>query len=100
MSTIYLRLTYTMKYFLSLLHQENDVILGDNILFHVSELGKKPPTFADSSAIAQEILDSGYEFDVGKIIYNKFLWVIDWFDSVSTTISSCSSVRLWNLDFN
>ena len=48
------------------------LLLGKNILFHVSELGKKPPTFADSSAIAQEILDSGYEFDVGKMIYNKF----------------------------
>ena len=48
------------------------LLLGKNILFHVSELGKKPPTFADSSAIAQEILDSGYEFDVGKMIYNRF----------------------------
>lgn len=45
---------------------------GKNILFHVAELGKKAPVFADSSAIAQEILDSGYEFDVGKMVYNKF----------------------------
>lgn len=49
---------------------------GKNILFHVSELGKKPPTFADSSTIAQEILDSGYEFDVGKMIYNRFQSVV------------------------
>lgn len=48
------------------------IFSGENILFHVSELGKKPPVFADSSAIAQEILDSGFEFDVGKMIYNKF----------------------------
>lgn len=47
-------------------------LLGKNILFHVTELGKKPPTFADASAIGQEILDSGYEFDVGKMVYNKF----------------------------
>ena len=54
------------------LYYRNLLFLGKNILFHVSELGKKPPTFADSSTIAQEILDCGYEFDVGKIIYNKF----------------------------
>lgn len=51
---------------------------GENILFHVSELGKKPPVFADSSAIAQEILDSGFEFDVGKMIYNKFNSVVSY----------------------
>ena len=45
---------------------------NQNILFHVSEVGKKAPTFADATAVAQEILASGYEFNTGNIFFNVF----------------------------
>jgi len=45
---------------------------GKNILFSVNEVGKKNVTFGDASSIAIEILGSGYEFDSGQILYNKF----------------------------
>ncbi|KAI9226782.1 MAG: ATP synthase F1, gamma subunit [Piptocephalis tieghemiana] len=37
-----------------------------------NQLGKGSPTFAESSAIADEILESGIEFDQAKIVYNHF----------------------------
>lgn len=36
------------------------------------EVGRKPPTFGDASVIALELLNSGYEFDEGSIIFNRF----------------------------
>ena len=45
---------------------------GNNILFSVNDIGKKSFTFIDAAEIANEILSSGYEFDSGEIIYNKF----------------------------
>jgi F-type H+-transporting ATPase subunit gamma len=35
-------------------------------------VGRKPPTFGDASVIALELLNSGYEFDEGSIIFNQF----------------------------
>ena len=46
--------------------------LADNILAHMSEMGRKPPIFEEAAFIAEQVLDSGYEFDVGEICYNKF----------------------------
>jgi len=45
---------------------------GKSILFSVNDVGKKNITFGDASAIANEILNSGYEFDSGQILYNRF----------------------------
>lgn len=41
-------------------------------LLSSNEVGRLPPTFAESSFVAQEILNSGYEYDVASIYYNKF----------------------------
>ena len=38
----------------------------------MNELGRKPPMFEEASFIAEQILDSGYEFDSGELMYNKF----------------------------
>lgn len=38
----------------------------------MSEMGRKPPIFEEAAFIAEQVLDSGYEFDVGEICYNKF----------------------------
>ena len=35
-------------------------------------------TFKDASAIAQAVLDSGYNFEGGKIVYNKFRSVVSY----------------------
>jgi len=50
----------------------------DNILFQVTEVGKKAPSFADATAVAQEILSSGYEFDSGNIFFNIFKSVVSY----------------------
>lgn len=47
-------------------------VYAKNVLFSVNDVGKKTLTFADASAISNQILASGYEFDSGEIIYNKF----------------------------
>uniref|UniRef100_A0A803TV87 F-ATPase gamma subunit n=1 Tax=Anolis carolinensis TaxID=28377 RepID=A0A803TV87_ANOCA len=51
---------------------------GKNFLFNFKEIGRKPPTFGDASIIALELLNSGYEFDEGSVIYNRFRSVISY----------------------
>jgi F-type H+-transporting ATPase subunit gamma len=43
-----------------------------NILLSVNEIGKRSVVFGDASAIAQQLLQSGFEFDSAEIVYNKF----------------------------
>merc|ERR1712180_374344 len=45
---------------------------GPHILCAFNELGRKPPLFEEASFIAEQIVESGYEFDVCKVLYNKF----------------------------
>lgn len=54
---------------------------GKNIIMSFTDYGKKPPVFEDSVAVAKAILDSGYEFDKGILLYNRFKSVV----SYSTT---------------
>lgn len=49
-----------------------------NILFSVNEIGKKNICFLDASVIANEVLNSGFEFDSGEILYNRFKSVISY----------------------
>jgi len=51
---------------------------GKHLLLNCKEVGRKPPTFTDASIIATEILNSGYEFEAGSLIYNKFRSVISY----------------------
>ncbi len=44
----------------------------NNVVMHFADIGKKPPSFAEASFIAQEILNSGFEYDSAEIVYNKF----------------------------
>lgn len=48
----------------------------DNILMMFNDFGKKPPQFGDALIVASNILDSGYEFDRGVILYNQFRTVV------------------------
>ena len=49
-----------------------DYFVGTKILMHMSETGRKPPIFSEAAFIAGEIIDSGLEFDAGKMFYNHF----------------------------
>lgn len=51
---------------------------GEHIMLNCKEVGRKPPTFTDASIIASELLNSGYEFDQGSVIYNRFKSVISY----------------------
>ena len=50
-----------------------------NILMHFTSIGKKPPVFMEASFIAQQILDSGVEYDSVELIYNRFKYVCKYF---------------------
>lgn len=43
-----------------------------NILLSVNEIGKRSLVFGDASAIAQQLINSGFEYDAADIVYNKF----------------------------
>lgn len=43
-----------------------------NLLLSVNEIGKRPIVFNDASAIAQQLISSGFEYDTADIVYNKF----------------------------
>lgn len=49
-----------------------------HILFQVGEVGRKAATFEDAAAIASEIINSGYDFGQGKIIFNRFKSVVSY----------------------
>ncbi|KAG8005506.1 ATP synthase subunit gamma [Nibea albiflora] len=53
--------------------------VGDKLrgLLH-RKVGRKPPTFADASIVATELMNSGYEFDQGSVIFNRFRSVISY----------------------
>jgi F-type H+-transporting ATPase subunit gamma len=43
-----------------------------NILMLFNDFGKRPPQFGDAIKVANAILESGYEFEEGILIYNRF----------------------------
>lgn len=49
-----------------------------NIMVVFSDYGKKPPTFDDATAVADYVINSGYEFEKGHIIYNRFKSVVSY----------------------
>lgn len=53
-------------------------IFAKNIIFVGNEIGRLPPTFLDASRIANTILNSGYDFTHGRIVYNKFKSVVSY----------------------
>jgi len=50
----------------------------ENIEGQVKEYGRKPPTFDDASAVANMVLECGFEFDKGILLYNKFKSVVSY----------------------
>ncbi|KAL4669887.1 hypothetical protein H8959_008441 [Pygathrix nigripes] len=61
----------------------------------------KPPTFGDASVIALELLNSGYEFDEGSIIFNRFRSLISYKTEEKpifalNTIASAESMSIYD----
>merc|ERR1712018_237855 len=53
-------------------------LFAKNILCVGSEIGRLPPQFGDASKIASAILNSGFEYDMGKLYYNQFRSVVSY----------------------
>ncbi|KHN78215.1 ATP synthase subunit gamma, mitochondrial [Toxocara canis] len=53
-------------------------LYAKDVLFTGNDIGRQPPTFEDASIAAAAILNSGYKFDHGQIIYNKFKTVVSY----------------------
>jgi len=53
-------------------------LFAKNIIAVGNEIGRLPPQFGDASKIANTILTCGYEFDVGKLVYNRFGSVVSY----------------------
>ncbi|VDD80325.1 unnamed protein product [Mesocestoides corti] len=51
---------------------------SQHFLMSFTEVGKRPPTFADASLIAQALLDCEFKFDKASLLYNKFKSVISY----------------------
>jgi len=51
---------------------------ADKILFSAKEIGRKVSTFEDAGKVAEQILDCGYKYDVGSIVYNRFKSVVSY----------------------
>merc|ERR1712198_797234 len=50
----------------------------DQILMVGSEIGRLPPQFGDASKIANAILNCGFEFDKGKMLFNRYNSVVSY----------------------
>jgi F-type H+-transporting ATPase subunit gamma len=51
---------------------------GKNILAAYSDFGKKPPSFEDATTVADFIINCGFTFERGLIVYNKFKSVVSY----------------------
>jgi len=64
---------------------------GPQMVMVGSEIGRLPPQFGDAALIANAILNCGYEFDTGKLVYNYYKSVVS-YDTTSIPIFSQDTV--------
>lgn len=67
-------------------------LFADKFVFVANELGRTPPTFLDAAEIAKSILQSGFDFSHGSIVYNKFRSVVS-YSCATLPIFSVKSVE-------
>merc|ERR1711935_512501 len=53
-------------------------LFAKNILSVGSEIGRLPPQFGDASKIASAILNAGFEYDAGKMLFNRYKSVVSY----------------------
>ncbi|XP_064632409.1 ATP synthase subunit gamma, mitochondrial-like [Lineus longissimus] len=51
---------------------------GKHILSTITNIGKKPSSYADAALIANQVLTSGFEYDFGQMYYNIFKTVVSY----------------------
>ncbi|GFQ78317.1 ATP synthase subunit gamma, mitochondrial [Trichonephila clavata] len=49
-----------------------------NIMSVFSDYGKKPPTFEDATTVADYVINCGFQFERGIILYNRFKSVVSY----------------------
>ncbi|KAM4853114.1 LOW QUALITY PROTEIN: ATP synthase subunit gamma, mitochondrial-like [Thomomys bottae] len=74
---------------------------SDKFLVTFKDVGRKPPTFGDVSVIALALLNSGYEFEEGSIIFSRFRSVISYKTEENPifsldTIASAESMSIYD----
>jgi len=73
----------------------------NQILMVGSEIGRMPPQFGDASKVANAILTSGFEFDSGKMLYNKYNSVVSYTTTEipifsQDTISNAAKINVYD----
>lgn len=63
-------------------------LFADKIVFVANEVGRTPPTFLDAAEIAKNILQCGFDYGHGQIVYNKFRSVVSY---------SCATVPIFSV---
>jgi ATP synthase F1 gamma subunit len=68
-----------------------------NILMHFTEIGRKPPLFMEANFVAEQILNSGLEYDSAEIVFNRFRYVCMHSPvcSVHTPVLYCVPIGMW-----
>jgi len=72
-----------------------------NMLFEVGEVGRKSASYEDAAAIASAVLNSGYDFGSGKIIFNRFKSVVAYQTTVlpmftAATVANAEKIALYD----
>merc|ERR1712038_1372599 len=76
-------------------------LFAKNILCVGSDIGRLPPQFGDASKVASAILNSGFEYDVGKMYYNQFKSVVSYKTSelpifTQSVVDSAEKISLYD----
>merc|ERR1719210_2926075 len=76
-------------------------LFAKNILCVGSEIGRLPPQFGDASKIASAILNSGFEYDHGRLFYNQFKSVVSYKTSqlpifAQSAVDSAEKISLYD----
>lgn len=53
-------------------------LYSKNIAMVCNEIGRLPPTFLDAAKLTNAVINMGYEYTDGKIVYNKFKSVVSY----------------------
>lgn len=53
-------------------------LYSKNIVMVCNEIGRLPPTFLDAAKLTNAVINMGYEYTDGKIVYNKFKSVVSY----------------------
>lgn len=76
-------------------------VFPNNVLLSYNNFGKRPPSFADAQEVAKDIIESGYNFEEGIVVYNKFKTVVSYLTSNQRVFSldqMSNSPKIYDFD--